>query len=341
MLERDSFSQQVHTEVACCRRRACCKEAFLKAVVAGAKCFRRYETAVLRLSSEVAWMTVVRLLEELGLPYSWSPEEGKEAGHFCVVELPHLPQSFYGLPELKRTCCRRAWMAGLFLVCGTVADPTKDYYFEWSLGSWDCTLLLTHCLADEGLHPYISERGKEQGITKNQLEASSGQSPERLIARQVGFRSCRQLVCLKRAEEVAEALSLVGATKARLRYEDIRAIKETSNDLHRLVNAETANIRRAAEAGARQVMAMKILREMGILEGLSPSLAELALLRLDHPELSYRELGEICHPRQTRASVAKRLAKLERLAVDLNVGDASSDAGSDWPGDSAGDVAGN
>ena len=282
-----SFASRAREEVAGRSRRPCCQESFLMAVVAGAKFFHRYGGAVLRLSEPAVQRAVLKMLERKGITYALRRESGAEAGALSVVELPELPAGYFRLPDLHKACCRRSWMAGLFLVAGTVGDPQKDYYFEWSCGSLDLTYLLGNCLYDEGLHPTVSARGKGQ------------------------------IVCLKRGEEVADALTLVGANRARLEFENVRAVKETTNDLHRLVNAETANIRRTVEAGARQASFIRILKERGVLEGLSQPLAELALLRLDNPELSYRELGELCNPPQTRAVIGKRLARLEKLAAEL------------------------
>jgi hypothetical protein len=113
------------------------------------------------------------------------------------------------------------------------------------------------------------------------------------------------VVSLKRAEDVAQALSIVGATRARLRFEEVRALKETRNQLRRKVNAEAANLERVTRAAVRQ------------LEGLPRGLAEVARLRLRHQDLSLREIGERLNPPLTRATVGRKLAVLERMAAAL------------------------
>ncbi len=287
----ESFASRVRSEVAHCALEPCCREPFLMALVAGAKYFSRYGKAVLRLSNVATVRTVVTMLKERGIAHSWRREVNADRrAQFYLIELPELPPSFYRLPPFERPCCRRAWMAGLFLVCGTVADPQRDYYFEWSPASWDCTNLLVGCLIDEDLQPTVGVRGKGQ------------------------------LVCLKRGEDVSVALSLVGATLARLEFEEVRALKETNNDLHRLVNAETANIKRTVEAAARQVALLRELKERGLWEELKRDSAELAELRLENPHASYRELGEMLDPPMTRAAVGKRLARLEKIVEEIVLG---------------------
>lgn len=283
-----TFSAGVHAEIARRRLKRCCREPFLMGVLAGAKYFRRYGRAVLRLAQKEAVEAVVAQLEAGRIAYSLRWEGGREGEpQFGLIELPELPASFYRLPSFQGVCCRRSWMAGLFLVCGTVSEPSKGYYMEWSPASWDCTNLLLGCLIDEQVEPVVTARGRGQAV------------------------------CLKRGEDVAVALSLVGATLARLAYEDVRARKETNNDLHRLVNAETANIRRSAETAVRQNAAIRALQEQGILGQLSPELQGLAQVRLENPDCSYREIGEMLQPPLTRASVAKKLAKLEQLAAKM------------------------
>ena len=36
---------------------------------------------------------------------------------------------------LGRSCCRRNYLRDLFLCCGSVSDPRKEYHLEWSCGS--------------------------------------------------------------------------------------------------------------------------------------------------------------------------------------------------------------
>ena len=99
-------------------------------------------------------------------------------------------------------------------------------------------------------------------------------------------------VYLKGAEPIVTFLALVGAHRALLRTEDVRILKSMRNDVNRLVNAETANLQKSADAAIAQVEDIRYLADVHGLDWLPPALQELAQLRLDHPDVSIRELGE-------------------------------------------------
>ena len=50
------------------------------------------------------------------------------------------------------------------------------------------------------------------------------------------------------------------------------------------------------------------------MENLPPKLAEIAALRLEHPEATIKELGEYLVPPLTKAGVNGRLARIEKMA---------------------------
>ena len=170
----DSFSQKVRDETAHRTLKKCCQKSFLMAMMNGAKFFRRYDCVVWRFAHGATVRLVVSLLKERGIPYTWRQESNKEGRHlFYVVELAELPQSYYRLPPLKSACCRRSWVSGLYLVCGSVADPLKDYYLTWNCASWDCTYLLLSCLRDEGLAPSLVVREHGQLVCLKRAIISS------------------------------------------------------------------------------------------------------------------------------------------------------------------------
>ena len=100
----------------------------------------------------------------------------------------------------------------------------------------------------------------------------------------------------------------MGAHRALLRTEDVRIIKSMRNDVNRLVNAETANQQKTAEAAMRR--SRRSTRSLPVrgLEQLPPALRELAELRLANPDVSLRELGELADPPLTKSAVYHRVA---------------------------------
>jgi DNA-binding protein WhiA len=130
-------------------------------------------------------------------------------------------------------------------------------------------------------------------------------------------RKGRRVLYYKDFEAIVELLTIIGAHGAVLRLEDVRAIKETKNRIHRLVNTEAANLERAAAAAATQRDTIEYLASAFGMQNLSPALREIAQLRLNYPDESLTELGKRCNPPISKPTVNSRLLALGRLARRL------------------------
>lgn len=191
-------------------------------------------------------------------------------------------------PKLvKRDCCAIAYLRGAFLGGGFVADPHGDFHFELTAGNEQLAEDLARLMM------------------RFQIDA-------RVAKRRGTFA-----VYLKGAEPIVTFLALVGAHRALLRTEDVRIIKSMRNDVNRLVNAEIANQQKTAEAAVMQIEAIEALAESIGLDRLPPALQELARLRLENPELSLRELGELADPPLSKSAVYHRVRRIEERAAEL------------------------
>ena len=217
-----------------------------------------------------------------------------------VISQPRLPQALhelgildeamnltYGIvPRLvRRDCCAVSYLRGAFLGGGFVADPHGDFHFELTAETEQLAEDLVALMARFGMHARIIQR---RGL---------------------------HAVYLKGAEPIVTFLALVGAHQALLRTEDVRIFKSMRNEVNRLVNAETANIQKSAEAAMAQLEAIRVLEATRGLASLPPALRELAELRLEHPDVSLRELGELADPPLSKSAVYHRIRRLEELAV--------------------------
>jgi DNA-binding protein WhiA len=61
-------------------------------------------------------------------------------------------------------------------------------------------------------------------------------------------------------------------------------------------------------------MIEKLIGKIGV-KGIPGNLRELALVRLDHPDSTFRELGVMLNPPLTKSGVAYRMKKLESFAA--------------------------
>ena len=131
-------------------------------------------------------------------------------------------------------------------------------------------------------------------------------------------RKGRFLTYCKDSAQISDFLNVIGAHGALLQLENVKIIKDTSNNVNRVINCDTANTDKTIDAAQRQVQAIRRLADSPQgLAGLSPSLRETAALRLENPELSLLELARLFAKPISKAGLYHRLQKLEKLAEDL------------------------
>lgn len=187
---------------------------------------------------------------------------------------------------VRKNCCRRAFLRGLFLASGTVNDPEKSYQMEIRLPE-----------------PSLAEAVKEL-VRSFDLNA-------KMIERRNGF-----VVYLKEGDDIADFLVLIGANLSVLDMENIRVVKDVRNRVNRRVNCETANLNKSVKAGMTQAQAIQRIEEHIGLINLPDSLREIAELRLAHPDSSLQELGEMTDPPVGRSGVNHRLRRLMQIAEE-------------------------
>ena len=187
-----------------------------------------------------------------------------------------------------RKCCRMAFLRGVFLACGSVTDPQKEYHLEF-------------VLADEAFAAAL-----QRLIARFSLEA------HRARRRQM------TLVYLKGQSAISDMLSIVGAQHARFEMEDVCIRKELRNNANRATNCDSANMERAVAASARQIEAIERLLAAVGGQSLPPALLQTAKLRLANPEVSLEELGKLCDPPVGKSGVNHRLRRLERMAAEID-----------------------
>jgi len=217
------------------------------------------------------------------------PSQPKLSG--ALAELGILGEGGFSIgidPSLvKRDCCAVSYLRGAFLGGGFVADPHGDFHFE--------------------LTAETEQLAEDLVVLLGRFE----------IPARVAKRRGTYAVYLKGAEPIVTFLALVGAHRALLRTEDVRVVKSMRNDVNRLVNAEIANQQKTAEAAISQIEAINALVAARGMENLPPALAEMAMLRLENPEVSLRELGELADPQLTKSAVYHRVRRIEELAVEV------------------------
>ena len=112
-------------------------------------------------------------------------------------------------------------------------------------------------------------------------------------------------------------MTLIGAMKARLKFEDAKIMREMRGLANRQSNFESANINKSVSAAQDVISAVKYLAEKKELENLPPALTEVAHARIAHPEATIKELGQLLDPPLGKSGVNHRLRKLTSLAEEI------------------------
>ncbi len=197
-------------------------------------------------------------------------------------------------PEIKaKECCIRSYLRGAFLAGGSVNNPeTSSYHLE--------------------IFSLYEEHAESLTELMNGYELNA-----KYIERKRGF-----ITYLKEAEKIAEFLSLIGGYQALLKFEDVRIVRDMRNSVNRLVNCETANLNKTIGAAMRQVENIQFIDAEVGLEELPERLKEIARLRVEHQEVSLKELGEMMSTGAiSKSGVNHRLRKLDKIADKIRNGE--------------------
>ena len=167
--------------------------------------------------------------------------------------------------NLQKDCCVSAFLRGVFLICGTVTDPQKEYHLEFST-------------------PYLHLAEDLVAVLRRVKAAQLSPS----IAR----RKNSYIVYIKESAAIEDFLTLTGAS-----------------------NCETANLDKTYSAATKQIAAIALISDKVGLDELPADLREAAILRLENPEMSLREMGERLSI--SRSGVNHRLRRILEFAEQL------------------------
>lgn len=182
---------------------------------------------------------------------------------------------------------KKAIIRGTFMGAGSINNPEREYHLEMEVTNEQNMNIVLKLLL-------------EFGIKAKYMEAKN-----------------KYYIYLKEGEEISKFLALIGAAKAVMKFEDIRIQKEMRGKVNRLVNCETANLNKTINASIEQIAAIRKLQENGEFKKLDDNLKEIALLRLENPDMSLIELGKKLKVPIGKSGVNYRLRKIMEIANGL------------------------
>ena len=213
-------------------------------------------------------------------------------GKVFVATIPKT-EKVEGLMEIRleqNEELQKAIVKGAFLGAGSITDPNKQYHLEV-------------IFQEKNNAEYILNICKNFGVYLKILENKD-----------------KFHLYIKDGEEISKFLALLGANRGVLSFEDVRITKEIKNNVNRLVNCETANLNKIVNASVNQVNDIKLIQKLNKFEEMPDYLKEIALLRLENPDMSLKALGELLENPIGKSGVNHRLQKIHEFAEELRQG---------------------
>lgn len=187
--------------------------------------------------------------------------------------------------KLENDNCKRAIVRGAFLGAGSINNPSRTYHLEINLST-------------KSNMEFLDEILKQCNIRCKKLENNNS-------------------IYLKDGEEISAIIALFGASSSVLKFEDIRVQKEMNGKVNRIVNCQSANLNKTLNASVEQIDAIRRLQQSNKFNNLDDNLKEIALLRLEYPDMSLVELGKKLKEPLGKSGVNYRLKRIIKIAEDL------------------------
>ena len=188
---------------------------------------------------------------------------------------------------VRNSCCKRAFIRGAFIASGSISTPEKNYHFEVVCNSLEKAEQLCNLIATFEIESKIVERKKHF------------------------------VVYIKDGAGIVDILSVMEAHVSLMNLENVRILKEMRNSVNRKVNCETANLNKTVAAAVKQIEDIKYINDTVGLESLPENLRELAMIRLENPDVPLKELGTMLEEPVGKSGVNHRLRKICEIADNL------------------------
>lgn len=188
--------------------------------------------------------------------------------------------------SLSRGCCNRAFLRGAFLGGGYITNPEQNYHLE--LG-----------YRDENVRDYLARALQRCDLPIRQSS-----------------RKNQDFLYIKQSEQIIAFLTLVGAHQSVMHMENLRIQRDIYSTVTRAINCDAANMKKQLHAAEEQTQAIMRLARKDGLKGLPPSLQQIAVARLNAPDLNLAQLGQTMDPPLSKSAVNHRMRRLMELAGD-------------------------
>ncbi len=300
-----SFSSEVKKEILMqeLSKSKCCRKAAAYAIVCFAK---QLNTVKFTLSSDnfelLKYAQKILLNSDIKGEIQTVKHLNREKSEFVVDDLAQINkmmQTFLYTGQETTTrinsgnfgCnnCVNAFLATVFLICGTMTNPGKEYNLEFTSNKYNLIKDLSALLTANGFNARHTVR---KGLN---------------------------VLYIKSSEQIEDLLTFMGATNSALEIMNLKVYKDIRNKANRITNCETANIDKIVAANESVLSAIKLLRKNGAYNLLADELKQTADLREELPSLSLNELAERFNPPISKSGLSHRLKKIVKIANQSEV----------------------
>ncbi len=183
--------------------------------------------------------------------------------------------------------CKRAFLRGVFLGSGSIANPDSRYHLEMAINNHGNALFINEMIEFFEINSKMTKRKKDF------------------------------VIYIKGAESISTFLAVIGANSGTLKFEETRVIKEVRNNVNRKTNFENANFDKTVDASLIEIADIALLKKKRKFTTLPETLIELAKLRMSYKEATFEELGKMLTPPLSRAGVSHRFKKIHEIAEEI------------------------
>ena len=181
-----------------------------------------------------------------------------------LLDLSIIDEEYNFIEDISEEFIPDAVIRGFFLAKGSINDPKSSrYHLEFP-----CNTLFEAT--------YLIKQFNEFGIYS------------KLTTRRGSY-----IVYVKKAEQIGDALKVIGSTNCMFEFENERIKRDLNNVVNRIINCDMANSDKTQKAAMRQLEQIDYLEEHLGFEGLPVRLMEAVTLRTQNPDATLQELSDI------------------------------------------------
>ncbi|RLD15349.1 MAG: DNA-binding protein WhiA [Caldiserica bacterium] len=181
-----------------------------------------------------------------------------------------------------------AFLRGVFLGCGTVTDPRKEYYLELRLSEDSSFFEIMELV--QILHFNFKSR----------------------------IRRNKRVLYLQSRNGIKEFLGFIGASSSFLSLLDQEIKMDLKESLTTKINYEMRNIGKIVDSYLKIRDAILFLKKEGVFNNLTPALKKAAEVRLKYPDKSLREVAGIIGI--SKSALNHRLRRILKIKEKLKGG---------------------